>query len=133
MAMNTSQTMQERADYAIGVPAQDVGTADITGPWYSMAEFGRVAAVAVSEEVTADDTLTVQLRKATDSDGTGPEDLGDLVTVTATGAEALTALAEAKASDLGDGFTHVAVQIGGSATGTVAAATLIRADGRFRP
>ena len=131
----TSQTLLERASYDIGVSAQDVGTADVTGDYYSMKDFNRVLAVAVSAAVTENDTLTVKLVQATDDSGTGSKDLTDVVTVTATGAEALTATAEAQVSDLdiAGGFTHVAVVVGASAGGTDGAATLVRGDGTYRP
>ena len=131
----TSQTLLERASYDIGVSAQDVGTADVTGDYYSMKDFNRVLAVAVSAAVTEGDTLTVKLVQATDDSGTGSKDLTDVVTVTAAGAEALTATAEAQVSDLdiAGGFTHVAVVVGGSDAGTDGAATLVRGDGTYRP
>src|SRR6056297_2982673 len=129
----TSQTMIERADYQIAVAAQDVGAADVTGSYYSMKDFNRVLANAVCDAVTADDTLTVKLVQATDDSGSDSKDLTAATTVTATGAEALLAQVEAKASDLDSGFTHVAAVVGASANGTVAAATLVRGDGTYRP
>lgn len=131
----TSQTLLERTNQQIGVAAQNVGTADVTGSYYSMADFRRVMAVGVSEAVTENDTLTIKLVQATDDSGTGSKDLTDVVTVTAGGAVALLATAEAQVSDMdiAGGFSHVAVVLGGSAAGTVGAATLIRGDGSYRP
>jgi len=131
--MLTHQTLIERASYDAVVAPQDVGTANVTGSWIPVDQFQRFLVVAVSDEVTEGDTLTVQLRQATNDEGSGAADLGDLVTVTAGGAEALTALAEAKASDIDDGFTHITAIVGGSADGTEGAAVIVRADGRFRP
>lgn len=132
MASRTTQTLMERASHDIGVAAQDVGTADVTGDWFAMADFRRVMAVAVSEAVTENDTLTVQLRQAKDDSGDEAKDLGDAVTVTAGGAEPLIAMAEARVEEMDADFTHVAVQLSASDDGTDAAAVLIRGDGRFR-
>lgn len=133
MSTITNQTIAERASYDIGVEAQDVGTADVTGPWYSMLGFHRVAVIATSDEVTADDTLTIQLRQAEDDEGTNADDVGDPVTVTAGGAEAIQAFVEAKASEFDADKPYVAAQVGSSADGTIAAAVVIRADGSYRP
>lgn len=131
----TSQTLLERVDHQIGVPAQNVGTADVTGGYFAMSDFRRVIAVGISEEVTENDTLTIKLVQATNASGAGSKDLTTATTVTAGGAEALLATTEAHVSDLdiAGGFSHVAVVLGGSAAGTVAAATLIRGDGSYRP
>lgn len=131
----TSQTMVERADHQIGIAAQDVSTADVTGPWYSMQGFNRVLASAVTSVLADTDEVVVTLQQATDDEGTDAKDLGATVTFTATSADAALVQAEAMASDLDDGFTHVAVKIGATpAAGTTdAAAVLVRGDGSYRP
>lgn len=132
--MNTHQTIAERASYDVGVYPQDVGTSDVTGDWYAMRDFNRVAAKGISAQAADTETFTVQLRQATDDSGTDAKNLGTAVTATATSAnEVLEALAEAKSSDLDSGFTHVAVQLSSSETSLVGTATLIRADGSYRP
>lgn len=134
MAANTSQTLQERADYAVGVAPQNVGTADVTGGWHPMAMFRRVAAVAQAEAAAAAaEALTVTLQQATDDTGTGAKDLGAAVTVTADAVgDELIATVEAQAEDMDAGFTHVAVKVGHSEAGQTGSATLVRGDGRFR-
>ena len=134
--MNTSQTMQERADHQIGLAVQDVSTADVTGPWHSMAGYGRVLAAVVTDTLAVDDVVTVTLQQATDDSGTDAKDLGSAVSVTATAAEASQLLAEAKASDLDDGFTHVAIKVGATPDGATtinAGGALVRGDGSYRP
>lgn len=131
----TSQTMVERANHSIGVAAQDVSTADVTGSWHSMQGFGRVLASVATSVLADTDEVVVTLQQATDDTGTDAKDLGEAVTFTATSAAAALVQAEAKASDLDDGFTHVAVKVGATpAAGTTeAAAVLVRGDGSYRP
>lgn len=130
----TSQTIAERASYDVGVFPQDVGTSDVTGDWFSMESFNRVAAKAVSGEAADTETFTVQLLQATDSSGSDSKDLGTAVVATSGDADTvLEVLQEAKVSDLDDGFTHVAVKLASSETGLDGAAVLIRADGAYRP
>lgn len=135
--MNTSQTIQERASYDVGVYPQDVGTADVTGgTFYDMKGFGRAAAVGISAQAADTETFTVQLMQATDASGTSAKTLGTAVTATATSAnEVLEALQEAKASDMDtdNDFTFIGAQLSSSETGLVGTATLIRADGSYRP
>lgn len=130
----TSQTMAERAAYDVGVAPQDVGTADITGDWFPMADYRRVAAVGLAEASAAtDETLTVTLQQATDGSGTGAKDLGAAVTATSAGAgEDMSAVAEAQAEDMDTGFTHVAVMVGHSEAEKLGSAVLVRGDGRYR-
>lgn len=134
MTAITNQTIAERASYDVGVYPQDVGTADVTGDYVSMESYNRVAAVAYSAEAADGTTFTVQLRQATDSGGSDAKDLGEAVTVTATEAdEVLQAIAEERVWELDDDFTHVAVQLSSDEDGLSGAATLIRADGAYRP
>ena len=130
----TSQTLAERAAYDVGVAPQNVGTADITGDWFPMADYRRVAAVGLAEaSAAADETLTVTLQQATDGSGTGAKDLGAAVTATSAGAgEDMSAVAEAQAEDMDTGFTHVAVMVGHSESGHLGSAVLVRGDGRYR-
>lgn len=132
----TSQTMQERADYQVGVAVQDVSTADVTGSWYSMQGFNRVLAEAVTDALAVNDVVTVTLQQATDASGTGAKDLGTAVSFTATDTVGAIVAAEAKSSDLDSGFTHVAVKVGATPTGATTVnvgAALIRGDGSYRP
>ena len=132
--MRTTQTIQERAAHDVGVYPQDIGTSDVTGDWFPMKGFGRVAAKAISAQAANGSQFTVQLRQASDGAGTGAADLGSAVSVTAGSAdEVLEAIAEVAASDLSEGSTHVAVQLSSDESGLVGTATLIRADGSYRP
>lgn len=135
MTTITNQTIAERASHDVGLAAQDV-TTPATGDWFSMKGVNRVAAVVVTNALEVGDEVTVQLRRAEDDAGEGADDLGDAVVFTATAAGAQVIIAEAKASDLGGDFTHVAVQVGGvpdDANDIEASAVLIRADESYRP
>lgn len=138
MTAITNQTVQERASYDLGVAVQDVSTADVTGEYVDMQGFGRVAAVAVTDELAADDAVSIQLIQATAADGTGAKNLGDAVSVTGTAGDAAQLFAEAHVNDLdtANDFRYVAVQISATPDGgtTVnAGATMLRADGSYRP
>jgi hypothetical protein len=134
MSTLTNQTIAERASYDVGVSPQDVGTSDVTGDWYSLESFRRVAAEAVSGPAADTTTFTVQLRQAEDSSGTNAKNLGTAVTATSGSADSiLEVFQEAKASDLDSGFTHVAVQLSCSEASVSGASTIIRADGAYRP
>lgn len=136
MATVTNQTIAERASYDLGVAVQDVSTADVTGNYVSVSGVNRVAAVAVTDELAADDAVSIQLVQATDSSGTDSKDLGSAVSVTGTASTAEQLLAEAQASDLDSGFTHVAAKISATPAGATtinAGASMLRADGSYRP
>src|SRR5437870_7001960 len=67
------------------VAPQDVGTADVTGAWTSVADAKRFVVLAKAGAVTAAKILTVQLRQAKDAAGTGAKDLGTPVTAAGAG------------------------------------------------
>ena len=132
----TNQTIAERAAYDLGVEVQDVSTADVTGNYVAMEGFNRVAAIAITDDLAADDAVSIQLVQAKDDSGTDVKDLGDAVSVTGTASTPEQLFAEAKVSDLDDDFTHVAVKVSATPDGgtTVnASAVMIRADGSYRP
>lgn len=138
MTTITNQTIAERIARDLGVHSQDVSTADITGNYVDMAGYGRVAAIAVTDQLAADDAVSVQLIQATAADGTGAKNLGSAVSVTGTANTAEQLFVEAAADDLdtANGFRYVAVQISATPNGATtinAAATMIRADGAYRP
>ena len=138
MGTLTNQTIAERASYDLGVAVQDVSTADVTGEYVDMQGFGRVAAVAVTDELAADDAVSIQLVQATDSSGTDSKDLGDAVSVTGTADTAEQLFAEAHVNDLdtANDFRYVAVQISATPDGSTtinAGASMLRADGSYRP
>lgn len=116
-------------------PVADIDTADQTGAVYvKMDGYRRVAAIAHSAAPGATKKLTVQLKQATDAGGTGSKVLGTAVSATATGTEALVAIAEAGVDelDLAGGFLFVSATIGtdkGSAV--VGGCTLLQTQGRF--
>lgn len=134
--MKTNQTIKERFTLDMSVAVQDVSTADVTGSYVDMANFNRVAAVVVTDELAADDAVSIQLLQAKDSSGTDAKDLGDAVSVTGTADTAEQLFAEAKATDLDADFSHVAVKISATPDGSTtvnAAGSIIRADGSYRP
>lgn len=138
MTAITNQTVQERASYDLGVAVQDVSTADVTGAYVDMQGFQRVAAVAVTDELAADDAVSVQLIQATDDSGTNAKNLGDAVSVTGTAGDAAQLFAEAHVNDLdtANDFRYVAVQISATPDGSTtvnAGASMLRADGSYRP
>lgn len=138
MTAITNQTIAERAAHDLGVYVQDVSTADVTGNYVDVAGYDRVAAVVVTDQLAASDTVSVQLIQATASDGTGAKNLGSAVSVTGTASTAEQLFVEAVASDLdtANGFRYVAAQVSATPNGATtvnAAATMIRADGAYRP
>lgn len=132
--MRASQTIEERASYDVGLRPQSTGDGSATGDFYDMQGYGRVAAFASTGQAADGTKLTVQLRQATDDEGSDEKDLGDPVEVTSDEADSvLEAMAEVNASDLDTDFTHVAVQVTTDESGLNSQAVLIRADGSYRP
>lgn len=109
-----------------------------TTAWFAMANYDRVAGFASLPGAEVAESVTVQLRKATDAAGTNAANLGAAVTTTATVANTdLIAVQEAMADDLGKTggglqFTHVSITVTKSSDTEVASAGyLLRANGRF--
>lgn len=137
--MRTTQTIDERLDYAAGVYSQDISSADVTGEWVDMSGYNRVAALVTSGQLASADAVEVTLQQATDANGSDAKDLGSTVTYTAGSADEVAALlAEAAASDLdiANDFRYVAAKVGATPDGSTTingSAVMIRADGDYRP
>ena len=135
MTSITNQTIAERADFAVGVAPQNIGTDDVDGAGFvDMQGVNRVAAIATTEAVAAADaTVTVTLLQSDAADGTGATVLGEAVTVTAQAiGDTLLALVEAKASDLATGNRYVGARVGASESGLLGSVVLTQADQSYR-
>lgn len=135
--MNNSK-FTEGAKTTIGItPAEDIDTAAVdsaSGQFVSMQDYRRVVAVGAAEGPGAGKTLTVTLLQATDATGAGKKVLGTAATAEATASEALTAVAEASASDLDvdNGFYFVGMRVKTDKGSAVdGGGVLIRDKGRF--
>jgi hypothetical protein len=99
--------------------------------WVPMANYRQVIAECRVAVASPETDVTVQLRKATDDQGSDADDLGAAVT---TGTQAI---AHAFASDLGKTsggvpFTHVSAVITGAGSPLVESdGVVVRGDGRF--
>lgn len=109
------------------------------GVWVSAANFERFLGVGFQADADSPETVTVQLRKATDASGTGATNFGTAGVATAGSPadEDLTAYADGKADQLGRTeagveYTHVSVTISDAASPEAAASgVLICGDARF--
>lgn len=134
MPMKISELVQIKE----AITPQNIATADVTSPYYSMSGIGRVLAVLTTSTIAAGQNATVQFMQAQDALGTGAKELGTVVAkVAGTGGEALFVQAEAQASDLdiANGYSYVAVKVGSNdpaATPPTGAAILIFGDLSFR-
>lgn len=113
--MNTKAKLNERLEFSD------------PDEWVPMANFDQVVAVGVAYGNSPVASITVQLRKATDSSGSDADDLGSSVQADQK------AVAQAYAEDLGEtsggtAFTHVQATVTGAENGVV-----IRGSGRFNP
>lgn len=136
MTTVTSQTIAERASYDLVAAVQDVSTADVTSDYVSVAGFNRIGIECITDDLAASDAVSIQLVQATDASGTSSKNLGTAVSVTGTATTPERLFAEAQASDLDSGFTHVGVTISATPNGATtinAGAVAIRADGAYRP
>jgi len=118
------------------VAPQDVGTADVTGAWTTVADAKRFVVLAKAGAVTAAKILTVQLRQAQDAAGTGAKDLGTPVTSVGVGGAAPPDVEiEHYAADLDskNGFTFVTAVLGIDENAKLGAAYLVRGDRRYVP
>jgi hypothetical protein len=97
-----------------------------------MSHFDQVVAEASVAVASPPLNVTVQLRKATDDQGAGADDLGTAVV------GASQAIAQAYAADLGETvggvpFTHVSATISDSGSPDTTVGVVIRGGGRFNP
>lgn len=130
----------------VNVSIQDV-TTDRTGTFVPLTDLrgARVTALAYANLVEIGENLTVQIVQATDASGTGVKALTDVVTSTVPDdglsptesvETTLTAAVDAMVAnvDRANGFTHIAVKVTCSDSGTVnGGAVLIEDQLRFAP
>jgi len=97
-----NKRLNEILDVVYALPVQNLTGGPSTDPFYEMDTSRRVMAVAIVEEVSAGESLTLQLRQDTSAAGNvAPKNLGDPVVVTSpTGGASLMAVAEAHVSDM---------------------------------
>lgn len=111
------------------------------GVWVLAANYFQFCGVGFVQGGDQDESVTVQLRKALDGDGTGATNFGAAVTVTAdTSPPAadviIKAAADGRSDELGrndDGvpYTHVSVLITGDASPETSEGFLLAGDARF--
>jgi len=123
MSFITSRKVSEAVLVSAGIVAAD-GSAGVTTEY---ADMGNSRMLMVFAQVSAGEVTTIQLREATDAEGTDAQDLGDPVAV-----DAASGFAEVAAADLSDGFTHVAAVVTASGANPTSA-TLIGGEPRFNP
>ncbi len=131
-----NKQLGEVLDVVYALPVQNLTGGPVTDPFYEMNNSRRVKAVAIAEQVSAGETLRIQLRQDTDASGTAdPRNLGDAVVVTAgTGGEPLMCVAEAHVSDmdLEDGYRFVGAIVTTSAADD-GGLIFIFGDNRYNP
>lgn len=122
---------------SFGFVGQSLATVKTTD-YVSLEDSARVAAAIIASAVGAGSTIVVQWKEATDSNGTGAQNVGDPETITIDGEETakLAVSAELQSDQLSAGFTHVAatvVEAGSPTPGFTASCVLIRGGNRFNP
>lgn len=120
------------------VDAADIKGAGVTSSYYSLAQYGRVAAHLKTGTVPQGQTATVTLLQATDAAGTGAKTLKAVASAAAgVGGQAFSLSVEASASelDLANGYGYVAVKVESSepAAAVTGAAFLIQTEPRYAP
>jgi len=107
------------------------------GNWVPVANYRQFVGVGVLENADSTETVTVQLRKATDASGTNPANHGTAVVGTSSGADQdLVVSAQAYASELGKtggglAYTHVCALVTDTGSPENSYGIVIRGDGRF--
>lgn len=132
--MSSNMSIGERYQIVSALAPQALDAAK-TSAYQSMANRFRVLAVVTTGTVAATKKVTVQLKQATDSSGTGAKNLGTAVEATAgTGGEAIFLTAEAAVGDLdiANGYSHVAVSVSTDDTNEPEAAAILLFDPAFR-
>ena len=113
----------------------DISTAR-TSAYVSVAGASRILAALVIAAIADTKAVTVQLKQATDSSGTGAKVLGSAVVYTASGAKTnVSVIAEAQVDtlDLANGFGFVAVTISSNDAASAAGVTVFKGGNRFNP
>ena len=129
--MNAKLSERQRSE--IGVSPQDITTAR-TGTYVSVAGHRRIQAIAVTGNITAGQTVTIELMQATSAGGAGAKALGAPVVVTASSTAPQKASIDARVDELdtNNGYGFVAVRLSSNnGTAVQGGAVLLLADGRF--
>lgn len=111
------------------------------GVWVDASKYRRFMGLGFVQNADGGEALTIQLRKATDSGGTGATNLGTATVVTQAGSspadnQLLTGAADAQQAELGEdgsgnAYTHVSVSVTTDASPETAEGSLIVGDGRY--
>lgn len=112
-----------------------------SGVWVAAALYMQYMGVAFVQNADGGESVTVQLRKATDSSGTNAANFGTAKTVTLAGTspaanELITAAQDGRSDELGDfadgvPFTHVSVSVSDSSSPESVVGFLVVGDPRF--
>lgn len=126
--------LAEKLSVVQAIAPQDIGTADVTGSYISMAGCNRVLAVLTTASLTAGKVATIELLQATSAAGANVKALKAVVTGTApTGNGAVTVQVEVMADefDTNNGFIYFAAKVTCNEDGKVGAAVAIKGDLRY--
>lgn len=76
--------ISQRNKVDVGLAPQAIDTSNVTGAWFKFDRQRRMLFVLTAAAIAATKTVVMQLREATDADGTGAQDItGKTVTITA--------------------------------------------------
>ena len=124
--------MSEYAKLDVGLPSQSIGTNNVTGSYFSLADHRDALAVLVVGAIAEAATATLQIKEATDAAAGGAQDISGAVAVITGGSggdASGIAFVDLTHFALSDGYTHVACKV--TTVGTVVCgAVLMRGGGR---
>ena len=123
MTAITSRRIAEAVGIKAGAVSAD-GSGGITTNYMDMTNARKGLVFA---QVSTGAVDTIQLREATDDEGTDAQDLGDAVTIGES-----EGYLEIDAVELSDGFTHLAAVVTADGANPTSA-TLVEGDRRFNP
>lgn len=126
--------LAEQLSVIQAIAPQDIGTADVTGSYISMAGCNRVLAVLTTASLTAGKVATIELLQATSSAGANAKALKASATGTApVGNGAVTVQVEVLGDefDTNNGFAYFAVKATCNEDAKVGAAVAIKGDLRY--
>jgi len=126
--------LAEKLSVVQAIAPQDIGTADVTGSYISMAGCNRVLAVLTTASLTAGKIATIELLQATSAAGANAKALKAAVTGTApVGNGVVTVQVEVLADefDTNNGFAYFAVKASCDENSKVGAAVAIKGDLRY--
>jgi hypothetical protein len=115
----------------------ELAVASPVGNWVSMENYRQVSAIGVLLDADSAETLTVQLRKATDASGTNAANFGTAVTVASGATDTdLSAIQTEWSQALGSfsagvPFTHVSATISDVASPEASFGVVLRSEPRF--